>query len=403
MKNPLVSIIIPVYNGTNYMREAIDSALNQTYANCEVIVVNDGSTDETEEVALSYGDRIRYFVKENGGVSTALNVGIQNMAGEYFQYLPHDDILHCDKIEKQIAAIQKTGNPKTICWTGWNMLSQKTGEVKEVLIPYRYNDPELYTRGAFPVYVSIISTVSVLLHRSYFETEGLFNEALWTSQDYDMWFRTFKDNRTVYLEEPLLDYRWHEEQGTQADAKFTENCMALAERMYQELPEESVRKIFGNRYRFLYYNLEHSREAGWRRFHEKLRQELERMEEPVEVENECRQLRNKLRHGDGQKLVLYCAGRNAVRLQRELYQRGIEVDALCDSDPAKIGTCINGVFCVPLEKMGTEDVIIVTKDYPEELVELLREKGYRNVTSYREIGSRVYYTMPYKKRILEGK
>ena len=81
---PKVSIIIPVYNGANYMREAIDSALAQTYTNIEVVVVNDGSRDDgaTREVALSYGDRIRYIEKENGGVSSALNRGIRDMTGE---------------------------------------------------------------------------------------------------------------------------------------------------------------------------------------------------------------------------------------------------------------------------------------------------------------------------------
>ena len=70
--NPKVSIIIPIYNGEKYMNEAIDSALSQTYDNCEIIVINDGSTDHTEAIAKSYGDKIRYFYKENGGVSTAL-------------------------------------------------------------------------------------------------------------------------------------------------------------------------------------------------------------------------------------------------------------------------------------------------------------------------------------------
>ena len=87
--NPKVSIVIPVYNGEDYVNEAIDSALAQTYENCEVIVVNDGSTDNTEAIVKTYGNKIRYFSKENGGVSSALNVGIEHMEGEYFQYLPH--------------------------------------------------------------------------------------------------------------------------------------------------------------------------------------------------------------------------------------------------------------------------------------------------------------------------
>ena len=91
--DPLVSIVIPVYNGADYLSECIDSALAQTYSNIEILVINDGSVDDgaTEAVAQSYGDRIRYFRKENGGVSSALNLGIQHMRGDYFSWLSHDD------------------------------------------------------------------------------------------------------------------------------------------------------------------------------------------------------------------------------------------------------------------------------------------------------------------------
>ena len=104
MKKPKVSLVIPVYKGANYMREAIDSALAQTYENLEIIVVNDGSKDggATDSIARSYGDKIRYFSKENGGVSTALNLAIKNMKGEYFTWLSHDDIYLPNKVESQV-------------------------------------------------------------------------------------------------------------------------------------------------------------------------------------------------------------------------------------------------------------------------------------------------------------
>lgn len=104
---PKVTIIIPVYNGSNFLAEAIDAALAQTYHNCEVIVVNDGSKDDgaSEKIALSYGDKIKYYYKENGGVSSALNFALEKMTGEWFSWLSHDDLYYPQKIEKQIAFI----------------------------------------------------------------------------------------------------------------------------------------------------------------------------------------------------------------------------------------------------------------------------------------------------------
>ena len=107
MYQPKISIVIPAYNASNYLAEAIDSALAQTYPNVEIIVVNDGSKDEgaTEQIALSYGDKIRYFSKENGGSSSALNMGIANMTGEWFSWLSHDDLYLPNKLERQIEYI----------------------------------------------------------------------------------------------------------------------------------------------------------------------------------------------------------------------------------------------------------------------------------------------------------
>ena len=93
---------------SNFLREAIDSALAQTYDNVEVVVVNDGSTDEnaTEEIAKSYGDKIQYYHKVNGGVASALNLGIEKMKGSYFSWLSHDDKYEKTKIEDQVNVLK---------------------------------------------------------------------------------------------------------------------------------------------------------------------------------------------------------------------------------------------------------------------------------------------------------
>ena len=133
--NPKISIIIPVYNGSNYMKEAIDSAINQTYKNYEIIVVNDGSNDngETEKIALEYGNKIKYYHKKNGGVSSALNYGIEKMTGEYFSWLSHDDVYTNDKIQNQINALNKYSfQNKYIVCCKTKQIDKNSKELKEI-------------------------------------------------------------------------------------------------------------------------------------------------------------------------------------------------------------------------------------------------------------------------------
>lgn len=118
--NPLISIIIPVYNGGNFLDEAIQSAINQTYKNTEIIVVNDGSTDNSSTIAKKYRNVI-LINKTNGGVSSALNAGIQYAKGEYISWLSHDDLYRKNKIKNQIKYLQKqkTENVVLYCKTSF--------------------------------------------------------------------------------------------------------------------------------------------------------------------------------------------------------------------------------------------------------------------------------------------
>ncbi|HWG41389.1 MAG TPA: glycosyltransferase [Gemmataceae bacterium] len=104
-EKPLVSIVIPCYKQAEYLPAAIDSALAQTYAPVEIIVVNDGSPDDTEQVALGYGDRIVYIHRPNGGLPAARNTGIAGAHGRYLKFLDSDDHLHPDQIAWQMEAL----------------------------------------------------------------------------------------------------------------------------------------------------------------------------------------------------------------------------------------------------------------------------------------------------------
>ena len=109
--NSLVSAIIPTYNSVNYISEAINSVLNQTYKNCEIIVVDDGSTDNTrktvENYIRKYPHKIKYFYQENKGPSAARNKGIKEARGNYIAFLDSDDLWLPDKLEKQISLFMK--------------------------------------------------------------------------------------------------------------------------------------------------------------------------------------------------------------------------------------------------------------------------------------------------------
>ena len=192
---PLVSIVIPVYNGSNYVRDAIDSALNQTYKNIEIIVVNDGSKDDgaTEQIALSYGDKIRYIHKENGGVSSALNEGIRNMRGEYFSWLSHDDMYKPDKIERQVAMLNKYGNTDCLVLCSAEHINAKgecikngvrKNELELGLNTYERVLKSLCTRGSY-------NGCAFLIPKSAFDKAGMFDETLRYAQDAFMWLQIF--------------------------------------------------------------------------------------------------------------------------------------------------------------------------------------------------------------------
>lgn len=242
--NPLVSIVIPVYNGANFLREAIDSALAQTYQNIEVVVVNDGSNDDgsTEKVALSYGDKIRYFSKTNGGVASALNLGIVKMAGEYFSWLSHDDSYMPNKIKENIEALMGLDNKQTIIFSDWKGINGKGRTIFEI----RYSDKHestLLNTSPYPVARGCLNGCTLLIHRDVFTNVGVFNENLPTTQDFDLWIRILAKYPINYIEKILVCYRDHGKQTSKKDLQHEAAENEIWIKMMKELSKGAFRSI----------------------------------------------------------------------------------------------------------------------------------------------------------------
>lgn len=243
---PKVSVVIPVYNGANYMREAIDSALAQEYRNIEVVVVNDGSNDggETERIALSYGDRIRYFSKPNGGVSTALNRGIQEMSGEYFSWLSHDDVYHPFKIQDQIQSLNSipaSARQTAICYSGWDIIDHKSQPVGTVL-PHGVHGLANLADPMYALMKGLIHGCSLLIPRSLFEAHGVFDPTLRSTQDYDLWYKMFRKGCALYLSRPGIKSRVHPDQGTHKISDHSHEASRLWIKMLSGLSDQEISK-----------------------------------------------------------------------------------------------------------------------------------------------------------------
>ena len=204
--NPLVSIVIPVYNGANYVAEAIESALKQTYKNIEIIVVNDGSTDNTEKIVKKYGDKIRYFYKENGGVASALNLGIKNMKGEYFSWLLHDDVYYSNKIERQIEELKKLENKDTIIYSNIEYIDKKGKSLTQTEFEYIEN-PKLLNFYIFPIMFGKILNSTFLIPKECIIESNYFNENLKYTYNYDLYYKISKKSNIIFISNILVKVR----------------------------------------------------------------------------------------------------------------------------------------------------------------------------------------------------
>jgi len=198
----LVSIIIPAYNKAELTVKAVKSVLDQTYSNVELIVVDDGSTDNTKEKMFKFGNQIQYIHKDNGGCCSARNKGIELAKGDYFAFLDCDDTYEPDKIKMCVQFLQNNKEYGAV-HTAANFIdekgntlriyshlrSQKTGWISNVLILKNY-----------------ICNSTPVMRRECINKVGNFDESIFTPADWDLMIRISEKYRVGYIDEPLTRY-----------------------------------------------------------------------------------------------------------------------------------------------------------------------------------------------------
>jgi len=202
---PDISVIIPAFNRAHTLPKALDSVLSQTLKPREIIVVDDGSTDETNAVLANYPG-LCIISQDNRGVSAARNVGIEKAGGEWLAFLDSDDEWLKEKLEKQWDTI--CIDDKLICHTEeiWIRNGQRVNPMKK----HKKFGGMIYER-CLPL--CVISPSSVMIHRSVFEDVGVFDESLEVCEDYDLWLRICAKYSVLFIDEPLIvKYGGHEDQ-----------------------------------------------------------------------------------------------------------------------------------------------------------------------------------------------
>ena len=206
MQKSLVSIIIPAYNARAYICEAVDSAIAQTYPQKEVIVVDDGSTDDTVQSLKSYIDaqKIIYFYQENKGLSAARNAGIRAAKGEFIAFLDADDIFLPEKLARQVAYLE--AHPACgVCYCALAHFSEEAPEKMLKLQYHYYSGDEVFPRL---LHANFINPLAVVARKSELDRVGLFDETYRRSEDWEYWVRLARQGvRFEYLSDVLANYR----------------------------------------------------------------------------------------------------------------------------------------------------------------------------------------------------
>jgi glycosyltransferase involved in cell wall biosynthesis len=245
--NKRVSVVIPTLNYGEFIGDAIESVLSQTHKAFEVIVVDDGSYDDTERVVRSYGQNVKYLHQKNAGVSSARNRGIAESRGDFVAFLDADDFWLPEKIEKQVRKITED-NRTGLVHCGINEFDDSTGETLQLHLNgkegFLAQDLALFKQ---PVIIGPGSTVMVA--REVFNDVGAFDTRLKHAEDWEFCFRVSMKYRIGFVPEILVNYRNHGINATKNVAEMERSALIAWNNVF-DTEDETIAKLrrqsFGN-------------------------------------------------------------------------------------------------------------------------------------------------------------
>ncbi len=205
-----ISVIIPTYNRSHTLPQAVDSVLAQSLQADEILIIDDGSNDQTRALIQSNYPQCRYFFQANQGVSSARNLGIHQARGEWIALLDSDDAWLPDKLKQQFQALDASPEHR-LCHT--EEIWMRNGIRVNAMKKHQKSGGQIFQR-CLPL--CVISPSSVVIHRSLFEEVGLFDTSLPACEDYDLWLRICARDSVLFIEQPLIvKYGGHPDQLSQ--------------------------------------------------------------------------------------------------------------------------------------------------------------------------------------------
>jgi len=217
MARPLVSVVIPTFNCAKYLPESVGSTVGQTFAEKEIIVVDDGSTDNTKEVLAPFRDRIIYIYQDNCGASSARNRGVGHSRGKYVAFLDADDTWLPEKLKKQVDFFERQPKNVKLTYTDWKFFFD----------PPDWSTPRTLKTSAYDEVTrqlfchDFIPTPTVMIEKDFLTSLGPFDSGFTVAEDYDMWLRASAVCEFRSLPEVLTAVRMRPQSLAQASPRET--------------------------------------------------------------------------------------------------------------------------------------------------------------------------------------